>query len=102
MALPPLANNLIALLKDSSLAYAIGVVELSMVGSRIQAESFQPVPVFMTVAVVYLVLTSTLSQFAGALERKLAVGQRHSNAYTAKSLFPSNTFASRGGAISLR
>lgn len=80
VALPPLANNLIALLKDSSLAYAIGVVELSMVGSRIQAESFQPIPVFLTVAVVYLVLTSTLSQFSGALERKFAVGQRQSNA----------------------
>lgn len=80
VALPPLANNLVALLKDSSLAYAIGVVELSMVGSRIQAESFQPVPVFLTVAVVYLVLTTTLTQFAGALERKLAIGQRQSNA----------------------
>lgn len=80
VALPPLANNLVALLKDSSLAYAIGVVELSMVGSRIQAESFQPVPVFITVAAVYLVLTSTLTQFSGALERKLSVGQSHSDA----------------------
>jgi polar amino acid transport system permease protein len=76
ISLPPLANNLVALLKDSSLAYAIGVVELSMVSSRVQAESFQPVPVFMTVAVVYLVLTTTFTQFAGALERKLAVGKR--------------------------
>lgn len=76
ISLPPLANNLVALLKDSSLAYAIGVVELSMVSSRVQAESFQPVPVFVTVAVIYLVLTTTFTQFAGALERKLAVGKR--------------------------
>ena len=76
ISLPPLANNLVALLKDSSLAYAIGVVELSMVSSRVQAESFQPVPVFMTVAVIYLVLTTTFTQFAGALERKLSVGKR--------------------------
>ncbi|WP_223871690.1 amino acid ABC transporter permease [Candidatus Dactylopiibacterium carminicum] len=40
ISLPPLANNMVALLKDSSLAYAIGVVELSMVSSRVQAESF--------------------------------------------------------------
>jgi len=76
ISLPPLASNLIALLKDSSLAYAIGVVELSMVSSRVQASSFQPFPVFLTVAAVYLALTTTFTQFAGALERKLAVGKR--------------------------
>jgi polar amino acid transport system permease protein len=76
ISLPPLANNLVALLKDSSLAYAIGVVELSMVSARVQASSFQPIPVFITSAVVYLVLTTTFTQFAGALERKLAAGKR--------------------------
>ena len=76
ISLPPLANNMVALLKDSSLAYAIGVVELSMASSRVQAESFQPVPVFITVAVIYLLLTTTFTQFAAALERKLAVGKR--------------------------
>lgn len=76
ISLPPLANNMVALLKDSSLAYAIGVVELSMVSSRVQAESFQPVPVFLTVAAIYLLLTTTFTQFAAALERKLAVGKR--------------------------
>lgn len=76
ISLPPLANNMIALLKDSSLAYAIGVVELSMVSARIQAESFQPVPVFITVACIYLLLTTTFTQFAAALERKLATGKR--------------------------
>lgn len=76
ISLPPLANNVVALLKDSSLAYAIGVVELSMVSARVQAESFQPVPVFLTVAAIYLVLTTTFTQFSAALERKLAVGAR--------------------------
>lgn len=76
ISLPPLANNLIALLKDSSLAYTIGVVELTMVGTRVQSESFQPVPVYITVGSIYLILTTTFSQFAGALERKLATGKR--------------------------
>lgn len=76
ISLPPLANNMIALLKDSSLAYGIGVVELTMIGSRIQAESFRPDIVLPTVAVVYLLLTTTFTQFAAALERKLAVGKR--------------------------
>ncbi len=76
ISLPPLANNMVALLKDSSLAYAIGVVELSMAGARVQAESFKPVPVFLTVALIYLALTTTFTQFAGALERKMAKGKR--------------------------
>ena len=43
IALPPLVNNVVALLKDSSLAYVIGVVELSNVGNRLQAATFEPV-----------------------------------------------------------
>ena len=76
ISLPPLVSNFVALLKDSSLAYAIGVVELSMAGARVQAESFKPVPVFLTVALIYLALTTTFTQFAGALERKMAKGKR--------------------------
>jgi polar amino acid transport system permease protein len=76
ISLPPLANNMVALLKDSSLAYAIGVVELTMISSRVQAESFRPDIVLPTVGVVYLLLTTTFTQFAAALERKLAVGKR--------------------------
>jgi polar amino acid transport system permease protein len=74
-AVPPLANNVVALLKDSSLAYAIGVVELNMIAQRVQAESFQPVPVFLTVAVIYLLLTSAFTQFSGALESRMQMSR---------------------------
>lgn len=76
IALPPLVNNLVSLLKDSSLAYVIGVVELSNIGNRIQAATFEPVPVFVTVASIYLVLTTVLTQISGAIERRLDVEQR--------------------------
>jgi polar amino acid transport system permease protein len=72
LALPPLVNNVVALLKDSSLAYVIGVVELSLIGNRVQAESFRPVPVFIAVAGIYLTLTTLLTAFSHALERRLA------------------------------
>jgi polar amino acid transport system permease protein len=62
----------VALLKDSSLAYVIGVVELSLIGNRVQAESFRPVPVFIAVAGIYLTLTTLLTLFSHALERRLA------------------------------
>jgi len=73
IALPPLVNNIVALLKDSSLAYAIGVVELTNVGNRIQAATFQPVPTLVTTAVIYLVLTTLMTQISNAVERRFDV-----------------------------
>lgn len=63
LVLPPLLNNLIALLKDSSLASAIGLLELSMSGQRISSETFEPVSVLTTVAALYLLLTINLTFF---------------------------------------
>jgi len=77
IALPPLVNNIVALLKDSSLAYVIGVVELSNIGNRVQAATFQPVPVFIATASIYLMLTTVLTQISGAIEARLDVEQRH-------------------------
>lgn len=74
VSLPALANNVVALLKDSSLAYAIGVVEINMIAQRVQAESFQPIPVFAATALIYLILTTALTQFSGAVEQRMASG----------------------------
>ena len=76
VALPALANNLASLVKDSSLAYAISVVELTMVGYRVQAESYQPIPVFLTIATIYLILTNAFTTLTSALEAQLDVGQK--------------------------
>ncbi len=76
VALPPLVNNVVALLKDSSLAYVIGVVELSNIGNRIQSVTFQPVPVFITTASIYLILTTVLTQISGAIEHRMNIDNR--------------------------
>lgn len=76
IALPPLVNNVVALLKDSSLAYVIGVVELSNVGNRLQAATFEPVPTLVTTASIYLVLTTLLTRISGAIEQRLDLEQR--------------------------
>jgi len=75
IALPALANNLASLVKDSSLAYAISVVELTMIGYRVQAESYQPVPVFIAVASIYLILTTAFTTLTAALEAQLDGGR---------------------------
>jgi polar amino acid transport system permease protein len=77
IALPPLVNNVVALLKDTSLAYGIGVVELANVGNRLQAATFLPVPTLVTTASIYLILTTVLTQVSGAIEHRLDVEQRH-------------------------
>lgn len=71
IVVPPLVNNVVALLKDSSLASVIGLLELSLAGNRISAETFLPVPVLTTVACVYLALTSAVTVFTHFLERRL-------------------------------
>ncbi len=57
IVIPPLINNIIALSKDSSLASAIGLLELTLAGQRISSETFLPVPVLTTIALIYLLLT---------------------------------------------
>jgi polar amino acid transport system permease protein len=76
MALPPLVSNFVALLKDSSLAYAIGVVELTNVGNRLQSQTFQPIATLSTVALTYLVLTTLVTQATQAIEYRFDIEDR--------------------------
>lgn len=65
---PALVNNFIALIKDSSLASSIGLLELSLAASRISSETFQPIPALATVAIIYLILTSFTSWLTYCIE----------------------------------
>ncbi|WP_309571382.1 amino acid ABC transporter permease [Deinococcus sp.] len=76
IVVPPLVNNLVALLKDSSLASSIALLELTLAGSRGSSESFQPIPVLTTVAVVYLALTSVMTLFTDQLEKRVKIATR--------------------------
>jgi len=76
VSLPSVVNNIVSLIKDSSLAYTIGVVELTNVGNRIQAATFQPMPTLVTTAIIYLVLTTVLTQISDAVERRYDVEGR--------------------------
>jgi polar amino acid transport system permease protein len=72
IALPPLVNNLIGLLKDSSQVSVIGVLELLLQTQRISSETFLPVPVLTTVAGVYLAMTTVMTLFTNQLEQHFA------------------------------
>jgi glutamate transport system permease protein len=71
---PPLGNVLIALEKNSAIAAAFGVTELTATGLRVAVGNPDAVvPVFLGVAVAYLVLTLPTGQLVGWLERKVAI-----------------------------
>jgi len=69
--IPPLGNEFITLLKDTSLVAVIGFEELFRRGQLIVATNFRPFEVYAGVALVYLVLTLLSSQAFGLLERRM-------------------------------
>jgi polar amino acid transport system permease protein len=70
----PLLSNLIALIKDSALVSSIGLLELSLVGSRISSETFKPAPVLITVAILYLWMTTGLLFLSQARTKPVKAG----------------------------
>jgi L-cystine transport system permease protein len=72
VAVPPLSNTFISLVKDTSLAAAITVPELFRAGQRIVATSYEPLILYVEVALIYLVVSSVLSTLQGRLEKRLS------------------------------
>ncbi len=71
--LPPLAGQFISLIKDSSLLGIIAIRELTKAAREIVSASLQPFEVYFLAAVLYLVLTFTLSMAVQKLEQRMAV-----------------------------
>ena len=69
--LPPLGNDLVAMVKDSSLVSVLGVADVTQLGKVYAASSFRFFETYSIVAYIYLVLTISLSLAARALERRL-------------------------------
>jgi cystine transport system permease protein len=71
-AVPPLSNTFISLVKDTSLAAAITVPELFRAGQRIVATTYEPLIIYVEVALIYLVVSSVLSTLQARIERRYA------------------------------
>jgi polar amino acid transport system permease protein len=69
---PPLTNELITLVKSSSLLSVISITELTRTAQLIIAEKFVPFELYAALAVYYLVIISVLSWGSEALEKRLA------------------------------
>jgi L-cystine transport system permease protein len=72
LAVPPLSNTFISLVKDTSLAAAITVPELFQSAQRIVATTYEPLILYILAALIYLCLSSVLSTLQARLEVRFA------------------------------
>lgn len=71
VVIPALGNEFITLIKDSSLAYTIGVVELYKQGITMRSNTLDAMTTYTAVALIYLTLTTSLSILMHFVERKM-------------------------------
>ncbi|MFA9380977.1 MAG: amino acid ABC transporter permease [Acetanaerobacterium sp.] len=72
-AVPPLSNQFIIALKDSSLASAASVPELLLLARQLGSSTFKFMEILTVAAIYYLIMTSILTVFANLLEKRLKV-----------------------------
>lgn len=68
VAIPPMANSFISLVKDTSLAAAVTFSELFQVAQQITARTYEPLWLYMEAAFIYLMFCSVLSVLQSKLE----------------------------------
>ena len=74
--LPTLCNEFIALLKETSVAGYVGVIDLTKSGNIVAGRTFEYFIPLFTVAAIYLVMVMILSSLVGKLERRLRKSER--------------------------
>jgi polar amino acid transport system permease protein len=70
MVIPPVANEFIACLKDSSLVSIIGMREITRAGREYFSAHFVDFQVWLVVAVLYLIMTLTLARLVSIIEKR--------------------------------
>lgn len=77
ISIPPLGNEFIALLKDSSLVSVIGFQELMNTGKLIVGRQPRVLETYMVVALLYLIMTMSISRLVAYAERRFHTGDSH-------------------------
>jgi polar amino acid transport system permease protein len=71
--LPPVGNEFIALLKDSSLVSAVALADLTRRGREFMAANFDPLQVWTMIALLYLVMTLFSARIVNYVERRTKI-----------------------------
>ncbi|KDB08108.1 polar amino acid ABC transporter, inner membrane subunit [Burkholderia sp. lig30] len=77
LAVPSLGNTLISLIKDTSLVSVITVTELLRSTQEVIAATFQPLPLYLTAAAIYWLLSTVLTRLQVRVETRLALPSVH-------------------------
>lgn len=70
IVLPPLTNEAISTLKNTSLLSTITVIDITLYAKTIIYATFRPFQFYIAAALIYLLLTSLLTEFSAWLERR--------------------------------
>ncbi len=68
--LPPMGNEFIALLKDSSLVSAVALADITRRGREFMATNFNPIETWTMIALIYLVMTLFSARIVNYIERR--------------------------------
>ncbi len=71
--IPPLGNQFIISLKDTSLLVVVGVGELTRTGQEVIASNFRAFEIWLTVAVMYFIMTMSIAKVLNYIERRLEI-----------------------------
>lgn len=71
IVLPSVNNELDSLLKSTSVISTIGILELTRVGMNLVSREMDPVPIYLTIALLYLLVSASLNFLCKNLEQRL-------------------------------
>lgn len=75
--LPALGNEFIVVIKESSIVSVIGIHELMYNADTVRGNLFKPFEPLIVAAIVYFIMTFTLSKLLGVAERRMRVSDKH-------------------------
>lgn len=73
--LPALANEFVTLVKESAIVSFVGIQDLMFIASAVKNSTYKAFGPYLFAALVYFVITFTLSKLVGRLEKKMTVGK---------------------------
>ncbi len=73
--IPPISNNMIALLKDSALVSVIGVSELTLSAQRVIGKTYRPFEFYLLAAAVYYTINLAMEWVQRKIERRISVSR---------------------------
>ncbi len=77
IAMPALGNTIVSLLKDTSLAYTLGVIDLVGVIKAISSHTYRSLEAYAAAAIIFFVLSSILEQSFKWIEKKIGIRKQN-------------------------